>query len=128
MIYILFVKNNWIDLITSIPIPDAGTLRYGRTLRLARLFRVARLLRLLRILFFFWKGFDKFTDVMDVKLMKKSLKGVLLIILLGAFFIWYILGAIDPSVASLAESMCCSFTTVVTGCFGDIYNPQTEFG
>ena len=123
-----FVRNNWIDLVTSIPIPDAGTLRYGRTLRLARLFRVARLLRVLRIVFFFWKGFDKFADVMDVKLMKKSLKGVLLVILVGAFFIWYKEGANDPSVATLAESMWWSFTTVVTGGFGDIYNPQTEFG
>ena len=123
-----FFRNNWIDLVTSIPIPDGGALRYGRTVRLARLFRIARLLRVIRIVFFFWKGFDKFTDVMDVKLMKKSLKGVLLVIFVGAFLIWLQEGNEDPSIATLAESLWWSFTTVVTGGFGDIYNPQTEFG
>ena len=49
-----FVRNNWIDLITSIPVPDGGALRYGRSLRLMRLLRVARLLRVLRIIFFFF--------------------------------------------------------------------------
>ena len=123
-----FVRNNWIDLVTSIPIPDGGTLRYGRTLRLARLFRLVRLLRVVRIVFFFWKGFDKFADIMDVKLMKKSFKGVILVIVLGAFIITYKEGDSDPSVGTLAESMWWSFTTVVTGGFGDIYNPQTELG
>ena len=123
-----FVRNNWIDLVTSIPIPDGGALRYGRTLRLARLLRIARLLRVIRILFFFWKGFDKFSEVMDVKLMKKSFKGVLLVIILGAFFIWYQEGDSNSSVGTFAESIWWSFTTVVTGGFADIYNPQTEFG
>ena len=123
-----FIRNNWIDLLTSIPIPDGGALRYGRTLRLARLFRLVRLLRVVRIVFFFWKGFDKFADIMDVKLMKKSFKGVILVIVLGAFIITYKEGDSDPSVGTLAESMWWSFTTVVTGGFGDIYNPQTELG
>jgi hypothetical protein len=80
-----FVRNNWIDLITSTPIPDGGALRYGRSLRLMRVLRVARLLRVIRIIFFFWKGFDKFTEVMDVKLMKKSFKGVIVVIVIGAY-------------------------------------------
>jgi len=80
-----FIRNNWIDLITSIPIPDGGALRYGRSLRLMRVLRVARLLRVIRIIFFFWKGFDKFTEVMDVKLMKKSFKGVIVVIVIGAY-------------------------------------------
>ena len=61
-------------------------------------------------------------------LMKKSLKGVLLVIFVGAFLIWLQEGNEDPSIATLAESLWWSFTTVVTGGFGDIYNPQTEFG
>ena len=123
-----FVRNNWIDLITSIPIPDAGALRYGRSLRLMRVLRVARLLRVIRIIFFFWKGFDKFTEVMDVKLMKKSFKGVIVVIVIGAYIMMAQEGDRDPSIGSFAESMWWSFTTVVTGGFGDIYNPATGSG
>ena len=123
-----FVRNNWIDLITSIPIPDAGALRYGRSLRLMRVLRVARLLRVIRIIFFFWKGFDKFTEVMDVKLMKKSFKGVIVVIVIGAYVMMVQEGERDPSIGSFAESMWWSFTTVVTGGFGDIYNPATGSG
>ena len=123
-----FVRNNWIDLITSIPIPDAGALRYGRTLRLMRVLRIARLLRVIRIIFFFWKGFDKFTEVMDVKLMKKSFKGVIVVIVIGAYLIMVKEGSNDPSISTFAQSMWWSFTTVVTGGFGDIYNPLTPEG
>ena len=123
-----FVRNNWIDLITSIPVPDAGALRYGRSLRLMRVLRVARLLRVIRIIFFFWKGFDKFTEVMDVKLMKKSFKGVIVVIVIGAYVMMVQEGERDPSIGSFAESMWWSFTTVVTGGFGDIYNPATGSG
>lgn len=123
-----FVRNNWIDLVTSIPIPDAGALRYGRSLRLMRVLRVARLLRVIRIIFFFWKGFDKLTDVMDVKLMKKSLKGVVVVIVIGAYLMMVQEGTQDASIGSLAESVWWSFTTVVTGGFGDIYNPTTGVG
>ena len=97
-----FVRHNWIDLITSIPIPDAGALRYGRTLRLARLLRAARLLRVLRIIFFFWKGFDKFAEVMDVKLMKKSFKGVLIVIVIGAYLMMVREGDNDASISTFA--------------------------
>ena len=123
-----FVRNNWIDLVTSIPIPDAGALRYGRSLRLLRVLRVARLLRVIRIIFFFWKGFDKFTEVMDVKLMKKSFKGVIVVIVIGAYIMMVQEGDRDPSISSFAESIWWSFTTVVTGGFGDIYNPETSAG
>tara|TARA_B110000263_G_scaffold230958_1_gene225891 strand:+ start:814 stop:1980 length:1167 start_codon:yes stop_codon:yes gene_type:complete len=123
-----FVRNNWIDLITSIPIPDGGALRYGRSLRLMRVLRIARLLRVIRIIFFFWKGFDKFTEVMDVKLMKKSFKGVIVVIVIGAYIMMVQEGERDPSIATFAQSMWWSFTTVVTGGFGDIYNPATGSG
>ena len=123
-----FLRNNWIDLVTSIPVPDGGALRYGRSLRLMRVLRIARLLRVIRIIFFFWKGFDKFTEVMDVKLMKKSFKGVIVVIVVGAYVMMVQEGERDPSVATFAQSMWWSFTTVVTGGFGDIYNPATGSG
>jgi len=123
-----FLRNNWIDLVTSIPVPDGGALRYGRSLRLMRVLRIARLLRVIRIIFFFWKGFDKFTEVMDVKLMKKSFKGVIVVIVIGAYIMMVQEGERDPSIGTFAQSIWWSFTTVVTGGFGDIYNPATSSG
>lgn len=124
-----FWKNHWIDFVTSIPIPplalfeNASFIRYGRTLRLLRILRILRVGRLVRIFFFFWRGMDKLAEVLDVKLMKKSLKGLIIAIVLGAILILYVEGD-DPSVSSIGQSIWWSFTTVVTSGFGDIYNPQ----
>jgi voltage-gated potassium channel len=127
-------RHHWIDFVTSIPIPplalleNATFVRYGRTLRLVRVIRLFRLGRAFRILFFFWRGMDKLTEVLDIKLMKKSIRGLILAILIGAFIIQYFEGEKDPSVSSLAQSVWWSFTTVVTGGFGDIYNPESGAG
>ena len=59
---------NWIDFITSIPIPDAKILRLGRVLRLARLLRVLRLLRFVRVVLLFWRGFESFKELFEVSL------------------------------------------------------------
>ena len=127
-------RHHWIDFVTSIPIPplalleNATFVRYGRTLRLVRVIRLFRLDRAFRILFFFWRGMDKLTEVLDIKLMKKSIRGLILAILIGAFIIHYFEGSKDPSVGNLMQSIWWSFTTVVTGGFGDIYNPESGAG
>jgi len=71
---------------------------------------------------------DKLTEVLDIKLMKKSIRGLILAILIGAFIIHYFEGSKDPSVGNLMQSIWWSFTTVVTGGFGDIYNPESGAG
>ncbi|MDP6526641.1 MAG: ion transporter [Kiritimatiellia bacterium] len=127
-------RHHWIDFVTSIPIPplalleNATFVRYGRTLRLVRVIRLLRLGRAFRILFFFWRGMDKLSEVLDIKLMKKSIRGLILAILIGAFIIHYFEGGKDPSVGNLMQSIWWSFTTVVTGGFGDIYNPESGAG
>ena len=121
-------KTHWIDFVTSIPIPAVSEFRYGRSLRLLRVIRVLRLMRAFRIIFFFWRGMDHLTAVVDVKLMKKSLKGIAIVMILGAFIIQIGEGEKDASIGSFAESMWWSFTTVVTGGFADIYNPTTTGG
>ena len=123
-----YVRNHWIDFVTSIPIPAVSELRYGRSVRLLRLIRVLRVLRAFRIIFFFWRGMDHLSSVVNVKLMKKSMKGICIIMILGAFIIQLGEGENDASVGSFAESMWWSFTTVVTGGFADIYNPTTTGG
>ncbi len=123
-----YVRNHWIDFVTSIPIPAVSELRYGRSIRILRLVRALRVLRAFRIIFFFWRGMDHLSSVVNVKLMKKSMKGICVIMILGAFIIQLGEGENDASVGSFAESMWWSFTTVVTGGFADIYNPTTTGG
>ncbi len=127
-------RNHWIDFLTSIPIPpvalfdNATLLRYGRSLRMLRILRALRMGRAVRIIFFFWRGMDKLSEVMDVKLMKKSIRGLVLSIILGAVVILYFEGERDSNVGNLGQSIWWSFTTVVTSGFGDIYNPQSGIG
>ncbi|MFC1853205.1 ion transporter [candidate division CSSED10-310 bacterium] len=125
-----FWSRHWIDFVTSIPIPDLQALRIGRlarVARVARLMRVVRILRVLRVVFFFWRGMDKLSDVLDVKMMKRSLLLVSLFLIVGALVIYYAEGTQD-GVNSFAKSIWWSFTTVVTGGYGDIHNPTTTTG
>lgn len=131
-----FWRRHWIDFVTSIPlphIPHAQLARFGRLARIARLtrlMRLARLLRVLRVIFFFWRGMDKLQDVLDVKLMKRSLVITVVILIIGAALIWIAEadGTNIEGVDTFGESVWWSFTTVVTGGFGDIHNPATLAG
>ena len=53
---------------------------------------------------------------------------VIVVIVIGAYIMMVQEGDRDPSISSFAESIWWSFTTVVTGGFGDIYNPETSAG
>jgi voltage-gated potassium channel len=119
--------------------PDALLLRSGRLLRVARITRatrvarMARLLRLIRgvrVILFFWRGFDRLYEVLNVRLMKKSLAVGLVFLFVGAAVIFVAEGrAHSPEALDTpAEALWWSFTTVVTGGFGDIYNPTTSIG
>jgi len=146
-------KHHWIDFVTSIPIPgEAQLARFGRVARLARFARVLRVLRFLRFLrlfFLLWRGMDKLQDVIDVKLMKRTLRWAVIVTLLGAMLVYQIEGsptatgsgtgadsaadsgaAAEPgnAVSSYPLALWWSFTTVVTGGFGDIHNPETASG
>tara|TARA_B100000809_G_scaffold181505_1_gene179246 strand:- start:243 stop:1493 length:1251 start_codon:yes stop_codon:yes gene_type:complete len=123
-----YLRTHWVDFITSIPIPAVSELRYGRSIRLLRVLRFLRVMRAFRILFFFWRGMDHLSAVVNVKLMKKSLKGICVIMILGAVIIQIGEGEKSSSIGSFAESIWWSFTTVVTGGFADIYNPTTTGG
>ncbi len=126
-------RHHWIDFVTSIPVPGQAQLaRFGRAGRLVRLFR---LLRFARFFFLLWRGLDAFQDVMDIRLMKKTIKYAVIITLLGAFLIYQLEGAIHSASGTSAEeigsfplALWWSFTTVATGGFGDIYNPDSTYG
>ena len=108
----------------------AEGLRSGRVFRLIsalRLARFARLFRVLRMALFFWRGMDELTRVLDVRLMKRSLALCLLVVAFGALSIYGLEGHHRP-VDNIWDSLWWSFTTTVTGGFGDIHNPSTSSG
>ena len=125
-----FWRRHWIDFLTSLPLPDMEALRVGRVARVARFARLARavrFLRVLRVVFFFWRGMDKLSDVLDVKMMKRSVLLTVVFLILGATVIHQVEGT-QEGVDTIWESIWWSFTTVVTGGFGDIHNPTTTAG
>ena len=81
---------------------------------------------------------DKLQHVIDVKLMKKTLRWSIMITLLGAFLVYQLEGipivdaqghAVEGNpVGSYPLALWWSFTTVVTGGFGDIHNPYSVSG
>ena len=78
-----------------------------------------------------WRGMDKLQDAMDVKLMKRSLKWGVVVMVIGGIAVYYAESALvsgDNDVKTLGGGMWWSFTTVVTGGFGDIHNPITIVG
>ncbi len=124
-------RRYWLDFVTSIPLPSAQGLRIGRTFRLVRLVRIAQLARMIRIVLFFWRGMDKLAATFDVKMMRRSMKFLILFLLIGGGGIWWaegVDGNAPEGVESFGQSLWWSFTTVVTGGFGDIHNPQTMTG
>ena len=125
-------KNNWIDFITSIPLPpvqviaasgDIGIVRLGRLLRAVRILRA---LRLFRIGLFFWRGMDHLNSTLDVRLLKRSLLYGLLSLVFGAC-IFMGLERMETG-SGFWPSLWWSFTTLVTGGYADIHNPETASG
>lgn len=124
-----FWRRYWLDFVTSIPLPAMQSLRVGRTIRLIRLIRLLRVARVFRILLFFWRGMDKLAAAFDVRLMRRSLFGLTLVLFLGAVGIMYAEGHTGAdNVSDLGQSLWWSFTTVVTGGFPDIHNPESAGG
>jgi len=129
-----YFKTHWIDFVTSIPIPPGESMsrfvRLGRIMRVTRFVRMLRLLRflrVLRVLVLFWRGIDKLKEVTDVKLMKRSLRDSAIVLFIGGIIIVYLEGT-DTPVATIAEGLWWSFSTMVVGGYGDIHNPMTGLG
>ena len=127
-----YIKNHWVDFITSIPIPSYEIMRSGRAIRLFRLLRILRLLRvikLIKLVSFFWRGMDSLSEILDVKLMKRTIIYSFGLLIVGAFVINHIeLSNSINKAGNFKESLWWSFNAIVTGSFADIYNPKTSGG
>lgn len=126
-----YLRNHWIDFITSIPIPNYELLRIGRFIRLFRLIRFLRFLRILKIfklISFLWKGMDTLSEIFDVKLMKRTLVFSVVLLVLGALIINYVEHGNNDGLNGYKNSLWWSFNAIITGGFADIYNPKTSGG
>ena len=127
-------KTRWIDFITSIPLPPSGLIiRLGRLARLARLARIIRVLRLLRFLKIirvfttYFRGMEALTDVLDMKLMKKTISWSIIVTIVGSFTIYYA----EKDYADFNnwfDGLWWGITTILTGGFADLHNPATLVG
>jgi len=127
-------KRHWVDFLTSIPLPPLhllveatdgiNAIRAGRILRVLRFLRTVRIVRMF---LYFWRGLDHLSTVMDVKLLKRSMLYGLLAMFFGALLFMSI-ERVQGGDGSFLESLWWSFTTLVTGGFADIHNPQTIGG
>ena len=127
-------KRNWIDFVTSIPLPPlhllvagSGSLNAIRAGRILRVVRILRAVRVLRMFLFLWRGMDHLSSIMDVKLLKRSLLYGLLA-MFGGGVLFMTMERIQGGDGSFFESLWWSFTTLVTGGFADIHNPTTMGG
>ncbi len=128
-------RRYWIDFVASLPL--GGLLRVGRiarvaraarAARIARLARAARVVRALRALAFFSRGFDKIAAIFRLQVFTRPLALTLALLVAGGLAISHIEGTRAPEVAGFSKGIWWSFTTVVTGGFGDIYNPRSPYG
>jgi len=123
-----YLKNHWIDFITSIPIPSFELIRTGRTVRLFRLIKILRIFRIFRLISYTWKGMHTLSEIFDVKMMKRTFFISILLIIFGAFAINYIEFNNSYSIDEIHKTIWWSFNALVTGGFTDIYNPNSLLG
>ena len=127
-------KTRWIDFITSIPLPPGNLIiRAGRLVRLARIARIVRVLRLLRFLKIvrvfttYWQGMEALTDVLNIKLMKRTILWSIIVTMAGSFTIYYA----ERDYADFnnwLDGLWWGITTILTGGFADLHNPATLIG
>ena len=127
-----YLKNDWLDFLTSIPIPSYEIARSGRAVRLFRLLRILRFLRIFKVfklVSFMWKGMHTISELFDVRLMKRTFVYSFILLIAGAFIITHLEYNDNGSgINSYKDSFWWTFNAIFTGGFADIYNPKTAGG
>ena len=123
-----YFKRYWIDFVASLPI---SVLHFGRVFQFARFLRLLRILRIgstIRTISHVFRGLDKIIKTFELNLLKRSLFITILLLLFGAISISAIESPFNATFLEWRESFWWSFTTVVTGGFADLHNPETMIG
>lgn len=128
-----YLERHWLDLLGSLPL--GGVARVGRVervarglrawLRLVRIARLARALRSLHAVPFLSRGVDHFVALSKLPVFRRAVVLAVVLLLAGAWAVARYEGANAPAVQGASQSVWWSFTTVVTGGFADLYNPQS---
>lgn len=106
----LFVRYNWIDFISSIPM--VGALRVGR---LVKVFRILRVVRSAKYLFKFFSARNSFGSLRNLSLLS------VIIILLFTLSIYHSEHKINPEIQTLGDSLWwTTITTISVGFLQDI--------
>ena len=86
-------RHHWIDFITSIPVPgEAQLARFEGLVALPDFFGYLDFCVSSASSSFYGRGMDKFQDVLDIKLMKKTLKWGIISTILGAVLVYQVEG------------------------------------
>lgn len=118
-----FWRKNWVDFVSSIPVPPIGVTGHHYWGRLVRLIRILRLWRAMRIGLFLWRGMERLQRVTNVRLMRRSLMLAAAFILGGATIAFLTEQPAVREPAGFAYSLWWSFNAVATGDFADLHAP-----
>ncbi len=135
-----YFKRHWIDFVSSLPFAllhaeilrvgrAARLLRVARAARVARMARLMRLMRALRGLAFMFRGFEKLGQSLNIRVLNRPLVATALFLILGGIVMGMVEGdAFREYGSALRGGIWWSFTTVCTGGFADIHDPDTDSG
>ena len=113
--------------------PPGNVIRIGRGFRLFRLlkilrvFRVLRFLKVVRLISQYWNGLEPLLDILDIKLMKRTLAWSTVITLISSILI-YQFESPYANFESWYDGVWWGITTILTGGFTDLHNPATFVG
>ncbi|MFQ6132119.1 MAG: ion transporter [Armatimonadota bacterium] len=136
-----YFKRHWIDFVSSLPFAllHAGVVRIGRVARVVRVVRIARvarmarlmrLVRAVRAMAVVFRGFEKVGQSLNLRVLNRPLAATLVFLIAGGI----LMGAIEghkfagENEPSALAGIWWSFTTVCTGGFADIWDPETAWG
>jgi voltage-gated potassium channel len=144
-----FWRHNWVDLVSSLPIPPVMPTADLTTLaRFFRLFRILRILRAGRIVALLWSGIERLDRVADVRLMRRSLVSIAILMFVGAALVQFsenvapvafadsarhifLQAALESDTAvevqEFPDAVWWTFNTIATGGFADLYKPVKPF-
>ena len=127
---ILFFKKNWIDFVSSIPIPPmfpVVTADANTWLRIVRAARVLRLVRGFRIAALLWRGVERIEHRTNARVLKWTILFVIGVIFIGGLALHFIEGqtqVYNQYVSHFGQSVWWSFNAVAIGGYADLYEPS----
>jgi voltage-gated potassium channel len=122
-----FMKRNGLELLGMVPLYTELFIPEFTLFGLFRLIRFIRILRLIRVVGLFKKSQRIFIDFFNKTGIDYAIALFLLVLLIGAFSLFYIENNVNGNMDSLDDAFWYVIVTITTVGYGDI-SPQTEIG